>query len=394
MSFVNLQQNPGLLVIGDGQLARMMLGPAIELELPLRVFAVDAAQSASSVWRDVALGDYRDAAAVVSAAAGVGVATFEHEHVPNDVLESLIDAHVAVRPDPAALIFAQDKLLMREKLSGLGFPVPEFAAIESTQDAVEFFKRVDGAVCLKTRRGGYDGKGVWFPKSEQEFVDLVVQLLASGQTLVAEAKVTLVRELSALVARSPRGEVAAWDIAESVQNNGVCVIAQAPVATEVAARVGDVGSKVAEALGVTGVLAVELMEDASGKIVINELAMRPHNTGHWTQDGSVTSQFEQHLRAVMDLPLGSTTMTAPTVVMANILGGPEEPASSQQERMAEVWRVIPAAKIHFYGKTWRPGRKLGHVNLQGTDPETTRAEALAAAHYLVHGRWPADFPLN
>ena len=211
-------------------------------------------------------------------------------------------------------------------------------------------------------------------------------------TLMAEKKVELVRELSAMVARTPSGEVASWPVVESVQVGGVCAEAVAPapdLREDRASQSRELAVQIATELGVTGVLAVELFEDAEG-IWVNELAMRPHNTGHWTQDGCVTSQFEQHLRAVLDLPLGSTDMLAETTVMANVLGGPDDPDMPMPQRMAEVWRRFPDAKIHLYGKTWRPGRKIGHVNVSGNHPAASaalRRRAQLAAHFLVHAVW-------
>lgn len=299
-----------------------------------------------------------------------------------------------MQPVPSALVNAQDKLVMRRHLRELGAPVPEFAEITSTDDATSFWDTTSGQVCLKARRGGYDGKGVWFPSTEEELVNLVSELLDAGTPLMAEKKVALTRELSALVARTPSGQTASWPITESVQRDGICSEAVAPapgLSSALESRASQLGVLVAESLGVTGVLAVELFaftNDAGEEdIAINELAMRPHNTGHWTQDGCVTSQFEQHLRAVLDYPLGSTTPTAPVTVMANVLGAEEDPEMPMAQRAVEVHRRFPQAKIHLYGKGHRPGRKIGHVNLTGQDAEQTRHEARLAAGFLVNARW-------
>jgi len=332
--------------------------------------------------------------------------TFDHEHVPGVFLDKLIEQGVNVHPQPAALINAQDKLVMRRRLRELGAPVPPFAAIESISDAEGFWDATSGAVCLKARRGGYDGKGVWFPDTRQEMADLVADLLDRGVPLMAEKKVALVRELSAMVARTPSGNMASWPVVESVQDAGICSFAVAPAPhetsgqTRVVTKAGELAQEIAEELGVTGVLAVELFEtlDETGEpeLVVNELAMRPHNTGHWTQDGCVTSQFEQHLRAVLDRPLGSTELTSTTTVMANVLGDAEaDPEQSMAERMDEVWRRYPTAKIHLYGKSWRPRRKIGHVNMSlpcgvaasASAVEELRRDAARAADYLVTARW-------
>ncbi|MGD7003047.1 5-(carboxyamino)imidazole ribonucleotide synthase [Corynebacterium halotolerans] len=381
---------PVVAVIGDGQLARMMQTAAIELGQSVRLLAGAHDASAAQVAADVVLGDYTDLGDLRVAIEGADAVTFDHEHVPNEHLQTLIDEGVNVQPQPSALVHAQDKLVMREKLSELGAPVPPFAPVESVADAEAFWDRVDGAVCLKARRGGYDGKGVWMPESRGELSELVTQLLANGTPLMAEQKVNLARELSAMVARTPSGETAAWPVVESVQRNGVCAEATAPApgldpALEKKTR--EMAERVASELGVTGVLAVELFEDAAGEISVNELAMRPHNTGHWTQDGCVTDQFEQHLRAVLDYPLGSTATKAEYTVMANTLGAEVDPEEPMAQRMAEVWKRYPNAKIHLYGKDHRPGRKIGHVNMTGSDAEQVRADARAAAHYLVHAQW-------
>ncbi|WP_027004562.1 5-(carboxyamino)imidazole ribonucleotide synthase [Corynebacterium halotolerans] len=389
---------PVVTVLGDGQLARMMQTEAIELGQSIRLLAGAPDSSAAQVAADVVIGDYTDLEDLRRAVAGADAVTFDHEHVPTEHLRTLIGEGVNVQPGPDALVNAQDKLVMRKKLRELGAPVPPFAALESVADAEEFWDAVDGAVCLKTRRGGYDGKGVWFPSSKEELRDLVADLLGRGMPLMAEKKVALTRELSAMVARTPSGRTAPWPVVESVQRNGVCAEAVSPapgLSGELGSRARDLSVRIAEELGVTGVLAVELFEftDANGQpdIAVNELAMRPHNTGHWTQDGCVTSQFEQHLRAVLDYPLGSTEPTAPVTVMANVLGADSDPELPMARRTVDVWTRFPEAKIHLYGKTHRPGRKIGHVNLSGSDEPRTRREAQLAAHYLVHAVWADGF---
>ncbi|MCQ9352142.1 5-(carboxyamino)imidazole ribonucleotide synthase [Corynebacterium sp. 153RC1] len=388
------QGMPIVAVIGDGQLARMMHTEAIELGLSVRLLAGAPDASAAQVTSDVLYGDYTNLEDLQRAAQGASAFTFDHEHVPNEHLEVLIAQGINVQPQPAALVNAQDKLVMRERLAALGAPVPTFAAIDSVEDARQFFALTDGAVCLKARRGGYDGNGVWFPESEAELVEKVTELLGRGVPLMAERKVRLVRELSAMVARTPSGQTVAWPVVESVQTGGICTEAVAPApnlpeALMLEAR--DLAQRIATELGVTGALAVELFEteDEHGQpeIWVNELAMRPHNTGHWTQDGCVTSQFEQHLRAVLDWPLGSTEMLAPVTVMANVLGAPEDPDMPMPQRMQKVWEKYPNAKIHLYGKNHRAGRKIGHVNMVGQDADTVRAEARDAAHFLVHAKW-------
>ncbi len=381
-------------VIGDGQLARMMQPAATELGIKLHLLAGAPDSSAAQVIPTVTLGDYHSPEDCLTSAEGSDAVTFDHEHVPADALQALLTAGHSVQPQPTALIHAQDKLVQRQRLAQLGAPVPTFSAIESVADIRAFWDTVSGQVCLKSCRGGYDGKGVWFPESLAQAEALVTELLANGTSLLAERKVALSRELSILVARSTTGEVAAWPITMSVQENGVCAQAIAPAPEldpALASRAGELGVKIATKLGVTGVLAVELFaflnEEGKEDIAVNELAMRPHNTGHWTQAGSVTSQFEQHLRAVVGLPLGDTALTAPVTVMANVLGGPTDPEMPMAQRVDAVMRRYPAAKIHLYGKGYRPGRKMGHVNMCGEDLDSVRRDALAAAHFLVHANW-------
>lgn len=385
---------PRVAIIGDGQLARMMHTEAIELGLQPRVLAGAPDASAAQVFGDVQLGDYTNFDDLHATVQGASAITFDHEHVPNEFLQRLLDEGYNVEPRPQALIYAQDKLEQRTKLKELGAPVPPFAKFDSVEDAREFWERVDGRVCVKATRGGYDGHGVWFPETLQECEQLVADLLEKGVVLYAEEKVDFVRELSAMVARNRDGEVKAWPVVESRQADGVCHIAIAPapeLPADVAKQCRDLAAKIATKLDVTGVLAVELFErigkDGASEILVNELAMRPHNTGHWTQDGCVTSQFEQHLRAVLNWPLGSVDTLEPVTVMVNTLGAEEDPQMPMEQRVIEVMRRYPEAKVHLYGKSWRPGRKMGHVNVTGYDVTSTLAIAQHAAHFIVHANW-------
>ncbi|AKE40686.1 Phosphoribosyl amino imidazole carboxylase ATPase subunit [Corynebacterium kutscheri] len=385
---------PIVTVIGDGQLARMLHTEAIELGLSLRILASSPDSSAAQVTHDVVIGDYLNLDDLRRVADKSSVITFDHEHVPNEHLEQLISEGYNVQPAPSSLIYAQDKLVMRQHLAALGAPVPEFAEISSVSEARSFWHSVNAEVCIKARRGGYDGHGVWFPRSETELTELVSKLLAAGTLVMAEKKVPLVRELSTLVARTPSGKVKSWPVVESVQTGGICTetIAPAPgLEPQIMQRAQELAIKIATELGVTGVLAVELFETTTHtgetEIYVNELAMRPHNTGHWTQDGCVTSQFEQHIRAILDYPLGDTSPVAPVTVMVNVLGAQDDPQLPMQQRMQEVWQRFPEAKIHLYGKTYRAGRKLGHVNLSGTDLVQVRRNAQLAAGFLAQGCW-------
>ena len=362
-------------VLGGGQLARMMIPPAVELGIDLRVLSAQDGDSAALA--TTAVGDHRDAQTVLEFAAGADAVTFDHEHVPQEVLHAMLAAGLAVRPGPDALLYAQDKLAMRARLSELGLPVPEWAAIEGPADLDGFLAEHGGVAVVKTPRGGYDGKGVRLVHSADEVADW----FAVGQTLLAEEVVEYRRELAQLVARRPSGDIVAWQVVETVQRDGVCVEVIAP-APDSSGRLGEVAREVAATiareLGVTGVLAVELFETTDERILVNELAMRPHNSGHWTIEGAVTSQFEQHLRAVLDLPLGSTDARQPYAVMVNVLGGPDDPASRYAAALADQ----PDAKLHFYGKSARPGRKVGHVTAVGDDLDDVVFRARAAAAFF------------
>ena len=367
-------------VIGGGQLARMMVPPAVHLGLRISVLAEAEGSSAERAADRV--GDYRDPETVFSFAETVDVVTFDHEHVPPSILRELESRGVSVHPRPDALQFAQDKILMREKLTELGVPVPAWAAVANEQELQEFIDAHGGRAVAKTARGGYDGKGVRVISSASEVRDWFTALAEDGRggALLVEELVDFVRELSQLVARRPSGEVRAWPVVETIQKDGVCAEVLAPAPVQHEATLGDaarIGLTVAEGVGVTGVLAVEMFETADGRVLVNELAMRPHNSGHFSIEGSVTSQFEQHLRAVADLPLGDTAMTAPAAVMVNVLGGPAE--GPMPVRYAEVLAKHPRAKVHSYDKLPRPGRKVGHVTVTGEDLASTLAEARAAA---------------
>jgi len=363
-------------VIGGGQLARMMAEPAAALGIPLRLLAEAPGVSAAQVLPDHTVGDYTDLATLRAVTEGCEVVTFDHEHVPTDHLHAL-ESSLAVRPGPDALVHAQDKGVMRRRLAELDVPCPRNAPVATVSDVEAF-----GFPCvLKTTRGGYDGKGVWFVDGPED----CGAAFESGRELLAEERVDFRRELSALVARSPSGQVAAWPVVASTQVDGICreVIAPAPdLAPALAVQAQQIAMTIAGELGVTGVLAVELFETDDGRVLVNELAMRPHNTGHWTQDGSVTSQFENHLRAVLDLPLGAPDARVPWTVMVNILGGANH-TGRLYDGYPHAMARDPRLRVHLYGKEMRPGRKVGHVNAYGDDLEDCLERARHAAAWFA-----------
>jgi 5-(carboxyamino)imidazole ribonucleotide synthase len=378
---------PVVAMVGGGQLARMTHQAAIALGQSLRVLATDSAESAALVAADVRLGDHRDLDALRGAAEGATVLTFDHEHVPTEHLLALEADGVRVAPGPGALVHAQDKLVLRRALEQAGEPQPAWAEVTTDTGIADFAGANGWPVVLKTPRGGYDGHGVFVADD----AEAARALLARHGTLLAEERVDMVRELAVQVARSPFGQVAVWPVVETVQRDGINteVLAPAPgLDDETATAAQELAIRIAQRLGVVGLLAVELFQTPGG-VVVNELAMRPHNSGHWTIEGARTSQFEQHLRAVLDYPLGSTAMTAPVVVMANVLGGDAAEdgwtGPGLDERVHHLMAHWPDVKLHWYGKGQRRGRKLGHVTALGEDLADVRARAVAAARYLADG---------
>ena len=368
-------------IIGGGQLARMMYEASIGLGVQVSLLAEGPAVSAATVVHDVTVGDYTDPPTVRAFAARCDVITFDHEHVPTGLLRELEAAGVAVRPGPDALVHAQDKAVMRDRLSAMGIPCPVYRVVPDA-DALRAFGNEQGwPVIAKTSRGGYDGHGVWRLDGPEQ-ADEPFAALAEGVQVVAEEYVDFARELSALVVRSPSGQAVAYPVSESVQQNGICVETTTPapgLSDEQAVSAQQLALRVAAELGVVGVLAVELMERRDGTVVVNELAMRPHNTGHWSIDGAHTSQFENHLRAVLDLPLGDPAARQPWTVMGNVLGGSEPDLPST---LLHCFARDRRLRVQLYGKQVRPGRKVGHVTTYGDDLAEVRRRARHAAGYL------------
>ncbi|MDO5720489.1 MAG: 5-(carboxyamino)imidazole ribonucleotide synthase [Actinomycetaceae bacterium] len=385
-------------VIGGGQLARMMVPPAVDLNITLKTLVEAEDSSAAQVTARATVGDPNDLGDVLRLVEGAEVVTFEHEHIPQEVLAEL-DTSISVQPPPHALLYAQDKLAMRRKLTEIGVPVPTWAQVTSHKQLRRFGQEVSWPFIAKTPVGGYDGKGVRVVNHNDSLDDW----LERGPVLVEE-KVPFTRELAVLLARSPSGEIARWPIAQTIQRDGVCaeVIAPAPLLSHsVQKQAYHAAETIAHELGVTGVLAVEmfLVEQSpsdlsasdqvppaknrkgrgSASVFVNELAMRPHNSGHWTINGSQTSQFEQHLRAVLDLPLGPTDLRGRVWVMKNLLGTTYDHAAAA---LPAALKQVPSAHIHLYGKSVRPGRKLGHVNVEAACAEEAARQAQRAIDIL------------
>ena len=368
-------------VIGGGQLARMMQPAAIALGINLAVFAESEGSAAHGAVTKV--GDYTDLAQLREFAKDVDVITFDHEHVPTELLRQLEAEGVNVRPGPAALIHAQNKLVMRKKLAELGLPQPNWAEITSPQELEQFIGIHGPKIVVKTPIGGYDGKGVRVVSSAAEVSDWLENLASFGGSLLAEQKVDFLSEAAQLIARRPSGEAKTWPLVQTIQSGGVCseVIAPYP-SLSLSEPAADIAHSIANGLGVTGVMAVEMFVLADGSLLVNELAMRPHNSGHFSIEGSNTSQFEQHLRAVLDLPLGDTGMRGGFAVMVNLLGVDDK--NSFYEHYPTAMARYPSVSFHLYQKTARLGRKMGHLTVLGSNHEEL-LETGREARRLIYG---------
>lgn len=369
-------------VIGGGQLARMMQPAAINLGIEFRVFS--ESENSSAALATSQIGDYTQYDQIIKFANSVDVITFDHEHVPTELLSRLVSEGVNVRPGPNALIHAQNKLTMRRKLADLGLPQPIWQAIKSASELENFITEHGPKVIVKTPIGGYDGKGVRVVSEVSEVSDWLGNIESYGGELLAEQKVKFTRELAQLSARTPSGEFVPWEVVATYQADGVCseVISPAPGPIDINGAAA-IARSIAEALNVVGVMAVEMFETETGEVLVNELAMRPHNSGHFSIEGSVTSQFEQHLRAVLDLPLGSTAKRARYAVMINLLGVDDQNDFLQHYHKAMA--VFPEVKFHLYQKAARRGRKMGHLTLLGDDYQQLISQGESCRQILYNG---------
>lgn len=373
---------PRVGVIGGGQLARMMQPVAINLGIQLRVLCAKADDSAAQVIPDSIIGSHSDIETVLAFAKNCDVITFDHEHVPSEVLTALVDAGHNVQPNPMALQFAQDKLMMRAALTEAGIVCPKWAHISTAEQLEDFALTVGWPLILKSAKGGYDGKGVWLVETQAQALEIISDIHAHGQEVLAEECVPFARELAAQVARSTHGQCVAYPVVQSIQTDGICheVIAPCPdLSQERAVGAQEMALKIAALLDVTGMLAVELF-DTGTELLVNELAMRPHNSGHWSMDGAVTSQFENHLRAVLDMPLGSPAQVTPFAVMVNLLG---RDLDNLHSAFRHVMARDPGVKVHLYGKAVKNGRKIGHVNVIGDNLGDLTQRAWHAGDYLT-----------
>ena len=370
-------------VIGGGQLARMMIAPAASIGIELKVLA--ETENSSAVDATTLVGDFTDLATVLEFADSVDVITFDHEHVPLAILQQLEQQGVSVQPSSRALAHAQNKLVMRKALEKIGAPNPIWKEVSTSRQIDDFIKEHGPEVIVKTPIGGYDGKGVRVVNSSEQVSDWLAEpmILSLGGSLLVEQKVSFKRELAQLSARNPAGDFVSWPVVETRQKNGVCseVLSPAPaMSSELSSKAVKIAQLISESLGVTGNLAVEMFETLEGELLVNELAMRPHNSGHFTIEGSATSQFEQHLRAVSNLPLGKTDPLKPVSVMANLLGVSD--SKNFMDNYSHVMSKFPQINIHSYGKAPRLGRKLGHITVVGEDLASCLETAEAARNEL------------
>jgi len=359
---------PRVGVIGAGQLARMMAIPANDLGISFTVFAADANDSAASVAKYV-VGDYTNSKDVLAFAATCDVITFEHELIPIAIIKSLESDGVVVRPSSSSFIYSQNKAAMREFLND--FPAPKWCVISKADEVTQF------PVIAKSISGGYDGRGVWKVNS----LDELEEILEETNQLLIEELIDFDIEIAVMVARSPHGQTTTWAPTQTVQKDGICTMTITPppeLSDPLSAKAQKLALDIAAHVGVVGVMAVEMFVRGD-ELFINELAMRPHNSGHWTIDGAKTSQFEQHLRAILDLPLGDPSMTARNVVMGNILGGEKE---DMYRPYLHLMARNPDLKFHHYRKEVKPGRKIGHINALGDHLVELRADVEHALAYL------------
>jgi len=358
-------------VIGAGQLARMMIAPAIALGVDLKLFATSSEDSAALSAEHV-VGNFLNPDEVLAFAKTCDVITFEHELIPNSVIKVLEQNQVVVRPSSSAFIYSQNKAQMRKILQENNLPIPNWNLYSGDKDPGIPFPLI-----AKSISGGYDGRGVWVVADESE----LRELLKIQPTLLLEEKLNFTSEIAVMVARSPHGQAATWPPTLTVQRDGICIqtITPAPdISDTLKISAQEIALKIADLIGLVGVMAIELFV-VGDRLVINELAARPHNSGHWSIEGSVTSQFEQHLRAILDLPLGDTSMRADFAVMGNVLGGAK---TNMYRPYLHLFARTPYLKVHQYRKEVKAGRKVGHVTAIGNNLATLQSEVSHAVDYM------------
>ena len=368
-------------IVGAGQLARMMVQAAVPLGVRILLYAASASDGAALVCHDVTVGGLDDLERLTSFAAGCDAVTFDHEQVPPAALAALAAGGTRLAPGPAVLAVTQDKWQQRELAARLGLPAPAFASVISVDDITEFAAVSGWPVVLKAHFGGYDGRGVWVVAHKTEAAAVLAGAAERGLSLYVEQFVVLRRELAVLIARSTSGETVVYPLLETAQRDAICHVVRTPVSLDGGQSVEatHIAQTLADALQTVGMLAVELFETEAGALLLNEFAARTHNSGHLTIEANHTSQFENHIRAVVGLPLGDPGPRVPAAVMVNLLGGLDgaDPAALLREALAD-----PMVHVHLYGKEPRLGRKLGHVTVTGEAITTAEQRARRAVERL------------
>lgn len=371
---------PTLGILGDGQLGRMLALAAIRMGIGIHTLAPRASGPMDGLGRFTE-GDWKNPDVLRAFAESCTAITVESEWAPADHLLTVLPEDVALWPHPDTLALIRDKGIQKRTLQEAGLPVPPFACCSTLAEAQEAAETFDYPVVLKRYRGSYDGYGNATVRTANDLSQAWADLADDDGALV-EAWVPFVRELSVLVGRRPSGKHVVYPVAYTEQKDHRChaVVVPAQIAPDVAQEAQRIGLGAVEAVNGVGITAVELFECTNGEILVNELAPRPHNTGHYSIEGSHTSQFENHLRGVLDLPLGDPGLRAPVAVMVNVLG--HRTHTPETLGYADALRVAGTA-VHLYGKyEVRPKRKMGHVTATGTDPEETRARAERAAAFI------------
>ncbi len=350
-------------IIGAGQLARMMIEAATPLDLNIKLLAASPLDGAARIWPDVTIGSPDDVETVARFAATCDVVTFDHELVPEPVLKRLEADGVNLAPSAFTLRIAQNKQRQRELFADAGLPQPRHAICSTAIEASNAAESIGYPVIVKAAQGGYDGRGIWRCASPGELDAVVTECVSRGIVMVVEEQVQIDRELAIMVARTPNGQQAIYPVVETVQIDGICrqINLSRVNYRGRSSDAADLAHAVADLIELTGIMALELFE-VDGQLLINEIATRPHNSGHYTIEAIATSQFEQHLRAILDLPLGSTRLLAKAAVTVNILGGTD--GTDPRDRLLQAV-AMNEVKVHLYGKDARPGRKLGHVTTIG-----------------------------
>jgi 5-(carboxyamino)imidazole ribonucleotide synthase len=369
-------------IFGGGQLAQMLTQAAIGFGLETVIFERSADSPAARCASRSLVGDWADRQLLQEFAAASDVITLENEFVDARILAELERQGKTVLPGAATVELIQDKWRQKVRLHSAGIPIAAARAVETPEDVLACARDLGWPLVLKKRRDGYDGYGNATIRSEAEAAAAWQKLGGGPGRLLVEAFVPFVRELAMMVVRGRDGATAAYPLVETVQEQHICRIVRAPAAASAAtaARARELAIAAVDAVSGVGIFGIELFELEGGRILINEMAPRPHNTGHYTIEGCVTSQFENHLRAVLGWPLGSTELRTPAAVMVNILGRRDGPAAADA---AQAALGLTGVHVHLYGKRdSRRGRKMGHVTVLGATTAEAEAQAQAAAELI------------